>query len=54
MMTAGRRKMTKNEKMLSLVAHLYWFYNADMKNFDNQNDFKKNIEELELLIKQEE
>lgn len=45
---------TKEEKMLSIINHLYWFYNADMSDIDNQKDFKDSIAKLELLVKQEE
>lgn len=45
--------MTKEEKMMSIVNHLYWFYNADMADMDNQKDYKNSIEKLTLLIKEE-
>ena len=44
--------MSKQEKMLTIVSHLYWFYNADMNDLGNQKDFKESIEKLELLVKQ--
>lgn len=46
--------MTKEEEMMSIVNHLYWFYNADMADIENQKDFKNSISKLELLIKEGE
>jgi len=45
---------TKEEKMMSILNHLYWFYNADMSNVDNQKDFKETIEILQNIIKDED
>jgi len=42
------------EQISNLLNHLYWFYNADMSNVDNQKDFKETIEILQNIIKDED
>lgn len=51
-MNQRRKKMSKEEQMMSILNHLYWFYNADMSLGENQKDFKESIKKLENLIKQ--
>ena len=41
---------TKSEKILATIDHLYWFYNVDMKDLENQKDFKNTIKHLIKLI----
>lgn len=45
---------TKSEKILSVIDHLYWFYNVDMKDVKNQEDFKSTIKKLIVLVTSEE
>jgi len=47
-------KQTRKEEMLTIISHLFWFYNADMADMENQKDFKQSIEKLELLVKSEQ
>ena len=47
-------KQTIKEEMLTIISHLFWFYNADMADMENQKDFKQSIEKLELLVKSEQ
>lgn len=41
------------EEMLNGINHLYWFYNADMCQIENQKDFKATLARLEYLVKEE-
>ena len=47
-------KQTIEEEMLTIISHLFWFYNTDMADIENQKDFKQSIEKLELLVKSEQ
>jgi len=45
---------TKSEKILAVIDKLYWFYNMDMSDRKNQEDFKNTIQKLTVLITSEE
>lgn len=36
--------------ILNLLDHLYWFYNADMSDKENQKDFLSTLNRLLVLI----
>ncbi len=43
--------MTTKEKINAIMGKLYWFYNVDMEDVINQNDYLKLLKKLEKLIK---
>lgn len=46
--------MNKQNEIKAILDHLYWFYDVDMSDQENQKDFKDSLDKLTALLTDED